>query len=90
MQQIQLLLLGTFVLLSESFLDLREKSLVQSTYFFVSLRNPYYSFIDIQMVNSIVCYECTGCPKPFTSNYPYVTLTNNTNFLAQCTVSFLL
>jgi len=55
MLTIQLLLLGTFILLN------------------------------IQMVNSIVCYQCTDCPEPFTSNYPYVTLTNNTNFLAQCT-----
>ncbi|CAF1010258.1 unnamed protein product [Adineta steineri] len=40
---------------------------------------------NIQTVNSIVCYQCTDCPEPFTSNYPYVTITNNTNFLAQCT-----
>jgi hypothetical protein len=41
------------------------------------------------MVSSIVCYQCTDCPEPFIVNYPYVSLTNNTNFLAQCTVSFL-
>lgn len=39
------------------------------------------------MVNSIVCYQCTECPDPFTENYPYVTIVNNTNFLAQCSVS---
>lgn len=42
------------------------------------------------MVNSIICYQCTDCPEPFYSNYPYVTLVNNTNFLSQCTVSFIL
>ncbi|CAF0780557.1 unnamed protein product [Rotaria sp. Silwood1] len=40
---------------------------------------------DFQMVNSIVCYQCTDCPEPFIETYPYVTITNNTNFLAQCT-----
>ncbi len=39
------------------------------------------------MVNSVVCYQCTDCPEPFTETYPYVTLSNNTNFLAKCTVS---
>ncbi|CAF1077071.1 unnamed protein product [Rotaria sp. Silwood1] len=39
------------------------------------------------MVNSIICYECTDCPQPFTENYPYVTITNNTNFLAKCTTT---
>ena len=46
-----------------------------------------FLFIDIPMVTSIICYQCTDCPEPFIVNYPYVTLTNNTNFLAQCTVS---
>ncbi|CAF1546669.1 unnamed protein product [Adineta ricciae] len=44
---------------------------------------------DLQIINGIVCYQCTDCPEPFTSNYPYVTLTNNTNFLAQCTKTVL-
>jgi len=39
------------------------------------------------MVNSVVCYQCTDCPDPFIETYPYVTLSNNTNFLAKCTVS---
>ncbi|CAF0898329.1 unnamed protein product [Adineta ricciae] len=44
---------------------------------------------NLQIINGIVCYQCTDCPEPFTSNYPYVTLTNNTNFLAQCTKTVL-
>ncbi|CAF3235934.1 unnamed protein product [Rotaria socialis] len=40
---------------------------------------------NIQMINSILCYQCTDCPEPFEEGYPYVTITNNTNFLAQCT-----
>ncbi|UJR13540.1 hypothetical protein I4U23_000554 [Adineta vaga] len=59
MLQIQLLLLGTFIL------------------------------YNLPSVNSVLCYQCTDCPEPFTSNYPYVTVTNNTNFLAQCTKTVL-
>ena len=57
---------------------------------FVSSKYRKMTFLfvqDLQIINGIVCYQCTDCPEPFTSNYPYVTLTNNTNFLAQCTVS---
>ncbi|CAF3510609.1 unnamed protein product [Adineta steineri] len=39
----------------------------------------------IQIASSIICYQCTDCPDPFTETYPYVTLANNTNFLSQCT-----
>jgi len=39
------------------------------------------------VIDSVVCYQCTDCPEPFIETYPYVTLSNNTNFLAQCTVS---
>ncbi|CAF3631228.1 unnamed protein product [Rotaria sordida] len=45
------------------------------------------AFNGIDMVNSIICYQCTDCPQPFTENYPYVTITNNTNFLAKCTTT---
>ncbi|UJR33736.1 hypothetical protein I4U23_021163 [Adineta vaga] len=39
----------------------------------------------IQIIDSITCYQCTDCPEPFIETYPYVTLANNTNFLARCT-----
>ncbi|CAF5149710.1 unnamed protein product, partial [Rotaria magnacalcarata] len=38
----------------------------------------------IQTVQSIICYQCTDCPLPFSKNYPYVTLSTNTNFEAKC------
>ncbi|CAF3909108.1 unnamed protein product [Rotaria magnacalcarata] len=40
--------------------------------------------VDIQTVQSIICYQCTDCPLPFSKNYPYVTLSTNTNFEAKC------
>ena len=43
--------------------------------------------LDIPLSNSISCYQCTDCPEPFTENYPYVTVINNTNYRAECTVS---
>lgn len=57
-------------------------------YLFHLIESFEFLLIDIQMVDSIVCYQCTDCPEPFTETYPYVTISNNTNFLAQCTVSF--
>ncbi|CAF1014556.1 unnamed protein product [Rotaria magnacalcarata] len=39
---------------------------------------------NIQTVQSIICYQCTDCPLPFSKNYPYVTLSTNTNFEAKC------
>ncbi|CAF1567272.1 unnamed protein product [Rotaria magnacalcarata] len=48
-----------------------------------------YFLSNIQMINSILCYQCTDCPEPFIEGYPYVTITNNTNFLAQCTKTFM-
>lgn len=46
--------------------------------------------LDIPLSNSIGCYQCTDCPEPFTENYPYVTLINNTNYRAECTVSLFI
>lgn len=43
--------------------------------------------IDCRRADAIMCYECTDCPEPFVEAYPYVDRVNNTNFLAQCTVS---
>ena len=44
--------------------------------------------IDCRRADAIMCYQCTECPEPFTEGYPYVAQVNNTNFLAQCTVSY--
>jgi hypothetical protein len=75
MMQIHRLLTAVFILYSEL------EFFIISIYF-------YFIFVDIQVVSSIICYQCTDCPEPFVETYPYVSLANNTNFLAQCTVSF--
>ena len=74
MMQIQQLVIGIFLLHSEFDLSFDPVNL--------------FRWIDLRKVDSIVCYQCTDCPEPFVETYPYVTLSNNTNFLAQCTVSF--
>ncbi|CAF0798866.1 unnamed protein product [Didymodactylos carnosus] len=33
---------------------------------------------------SIQCWECTDCPEPFYTSYPYAARINNTNYGAVC------
>ncbi|CAF0748062.1 unnamed protein product [Adineta ricciae] len=46
-------------------------------------------FIYAPTADSITCFQCTDCPEPFIETYPYVTLANNTNFLAKCTKTIM-
>lgn len=73
MVRIQLLAIGMLIFCSES--DFSERMVRR------------LSRVDVHTVDSIMCYQCTDCPEPFTEDYPYVAKVNNTNFLAQCTVS---